>query len=213
MRLVRTPADIEDGLEALLEADPRLRVVRTRAGAVPLRRMEPGFASLCSIVVSQQVSTASAAAIFGRLRALLDPLTPEAVRGAGDDVFRAAGLSAAKVRALRAAAEAVAGGLDLQALCERPTDAAVGELVRVPGVGRWTAESYLLFAAGHPDVFPARDVALQAAVGHALELDARPGEKALGEIARTWSPWRSVAARLFWSYYRTLARREGAPAP
>ncbi|HEV7254194.1 MAG TPA: DNA-3-methyladenine glycosylase 2 family protein [Mesorhizobium sp.] len=212
MRLVKTPADIEDGLEALLAADPRLLPVRARAGATPLRGMEPGFASLCSIITSQQVSTASAAAIFSRLQALLEPLTPDAVRAADDAVFRAAGLSAAKVRALRAAADAVAGGLDLSELCGRPTEAAILELVRVPGIGRWTAESYLLFAAGHPDVFPARDVALQAAVGHAFTLDARPGEKALEEIARAWSPWRSVAARLFWAYYRTMRGRDGAPA-
>lgn len=211
MRLVRTLADLEDGLDALLAADPRLGPVRTRAGAVPLRRMEPGFASLCSIITAQQVSTASAAAIFSRLRALLDPLTPEAVRGANDAVFRTAGLSAAKVRAIRAAADAAADGLDLFDLCGLDTEAAISELVRVPGVGRWTAESYLLFAAGHRDVFPARDVALQAAVGQALGLDARPGEKALAEIALTWAPWRSVAARLFWAYYRTMRGRDGAP--
>ena len=80
-----------------------------------------------------------------------------------------------------------------------------------PGIGPWTAEVYLLFAAGHPDIFPARDVALQTAVGHALGMEARPGEKALIAIAESWRPWRGVASRLFWAYYRTIKGRDAVP--
>jgi len=175
---------------------------------VPLRRTDPGFASLASIIVAQQVSRASADAIFGRFTALVDPLTPQGVIAAGDKVFRAAGFSGPKQKALLAAAEAVEAGLDLTGLCALPAGEAVRRLTAVPGVGLWTAEVYLLFAAGHPDIFPARDVALQAAVGHALGLESRPAEKALAALAELWAPWRGVAARLFWAYYRAIKGRD-----
>ena len=211
MRLISTPEDISAGLDALCAVDPRLERVRTLAGDVPLRRSEPGFASLVSIVVSQQVSRASADAIFGRLAGLVDPLTPRGMLVAGEDMFRAAGLSRPKQRALLAIAQAVEEGLDLHHLCGLAADEAIGRMVRVSGIGPWTAEVYLLFAAGHPDIFPARDVALQSAVGHALGISPRPPEKALIALAESWAPWRGVAARLFWSYYREMKGRDGAP--
>ncbi len=183
MQRIATLQDISAGLDALCALDPRLVRVRGHAGEVPLRLSEPGFESLASIIIAQQVSRASADAIFGRLTALLDPLTPQAVLAAGEEVFRAAGLSRPKVRALTA----------------------------VPGIGPWTAECYLLFSAGHPDIFPARDVALQSAVGHALGIEPRPPEKALMALAESWAPWRGVASRLFWAYYREWKGREAAP--
>ena len=109
-------------------------------------------------------------------------------------------------------AAAVNGGLDLDALCLTDADEAIGRMIEVPGIGRWTAECYLLFAAGHPDVFPARDVALQSAVGHALGIDPRPGEKSLITIAESWAPLRGIASRLFWSYYRFMRGKDAAPA-
>ena len=211
MQRIATLDDITAGLDALCAADPRLARVRAAAGEVPLRRSEPGFASLVSIVVSQQVSRASADAIFGRLARLADPLTPDVLLAAGDGLFREAGLSRPKQRAVLAVSQAVQGGLDLAGLCELEAEAAIGAMTAVPGIGLWTAEVYLLSAAGHPDVFPARDVALQSAVGHALGIDPRPGEKALIRIAESWSPWRGVASRLFWAYYREIKGREGAP--
>ena len=211
MQRISTLDDIAAGLDALCAADPRLERVRTAAGDVPLRRTEPGFASLVSIVVSQQVSRASAEAIFGRLIKLADPLTPEVLLAAGDGLFREAGLSRPKQRAVLAVSEAVRDGLDLAGLCQLDAEAAIGAMTRVSGIGPWTAEVYLLSAAGHPDVFPARDVALQTAVGHALGIDPRPGEKALIKIAESWSPHRGVASRLFWAYYREIKGREGAP--
>ncbi|WP_315924934.1 DNA-3-methyladenine glycosylase [Mesorhizobium sp. SP-1A] len=208
MQRIATLQDISRGLDALCELDPRLAAVRSRAGEVPLRLSRPGFESLASIVVAQQVSRASADAIFGRLTALLDPLTPEAVLAAGEDVFRAAGLSRPKIRALTGAAQAVGEGLDLDHLCSLDAAEAIAALTVVPGIGLWTAECYLLFAAGHPDVFPARDVALQSAVGHALGIEPRPPEKMLVGLAESWSPWRGVASRLFWAYYREWKGRE-----
>ena len=211
-RRIASIDDISEGLDVLCRLDPALGPIRALAGDIPLRRSEPGFHSLASIIMSQQVSTASAQAIFGRLERLVDPLTPQAVLAADDAVFREAGLSRPKVRALRAVAEAVEVGLDLDDLCRLDAAEAIARLVAVPGIGLWTAEVYLLVAAGHADVFPARDVALQSAVGHALGLEARPGEKAVAAIAESWRPWRSVASRLFWAYYRAIKGREAAPS-
>ncbi|MBZ9992145.1 DNA-3-methyladenine glycosylase [Mesorhizobium sp. BH1-1-5] len=211
MQRIASLDDIAAGLDALCRIDPRLETVRGNAGEVPLRLSEPGFQSLASIIVSQQVSRASADAIFGRLVKLVDPLTPQGILAAGEDIFREAGLSRPKQRGLLAVAEAVAGGLDLDHLCTLDSGDAIAAMTAVPGIGPWTAECYLLFAAGHPDVFPARDVALQTAVGHALGIDPRPPEKVLIRLAESWSPWRGVASRLFWAYYRELKGREAAP--
>lgn len=212
MRRIRSIDDISDGLDELCLIDPRLVDVRAAAGEVPLRLTEPGFESLASIIVSQQVSRASADAIFGRLTRLVDPLTPEGLLCAGEAVFREAGLSRPKQKTLLAIAAAVADGLDLHHLCGLEAGDAVGRMTAISGIGPWTAECYLLFSAGHPDVFPARDVALQAAVGHAFGLESRPGEKALIALAESWTPWRGVASRLFWAYYREWKGREAAPA-
>jgi DNA-3-methyladenine glycosylase II len=212
MRKITAMSDIDEGLDALCRIDPRLSDVRGAAGAVPLRLSEPGFFSLVSIIVSQQVSRASADAIFGRLTALVDPMTPEALLAAGEGAYRTAGLSRPKQRTLVALSETMLrDGLDLHELCALDAPEAIRRLTAVPGIGPWTAEVYLLFAAGHPDIFPARDVALQSAVGHALGLDERPDEKRLIAIAESWQPWRGVASRLFWAYYRQITGKEGAP--
>jgi DNA-3-methyladenine glycosylase II len=211
MQRIATPDDISRGLDTLCAIDPRLERVRVMAGEVPLRLSEPGFMSLASIIVSQQVSRASADAIFGRLSRLVDPLTPPAILAAGEEIFREAGLSRPKQRGLVAAAQAVAGGLDLDHLCLLDADEAITAMTAVPGIGPWTAQVYLLFAAGHPDIFPARDVALQTAVGHALGINPRPAEKTLISLAESWAPWRGVASRLFWSYYRQIRGRDATP--
>jgi DNA-3-methyladenine glycosylase II len=213
MRRILSLRDISDGLDELCAMDPRLTGVRAAAGDVPLRLSEPGFQSLASIVVSQQVSRASADAIFGRLVRLVDPLTPQGLLAAAPEMFREAGLSRPKIKTLLAVSDAVAAdGLDLLHLCRLEAEDAIGRMTAIPGIGPWTAECYLLFSAGHPDIFPARDVALQSAVGHAFGFESRPGEKALIEIAESWKPWRGVASRLFWSYYRAWKGREAVPA-
>lgn len=212
MRRILVHEDIATGLDALCAIDPRLAPVRDAAGEIPLRLSAPGFASLVSIIVSQQVSRASADAILGRLTALVHPMTPEALLQAGEPAWRAAGLSRPKQRTLAALSRAILDdGLDLLHLCELDAADAIRRLTAVPGIGPWTAEVYLLFAAGHPDIFPARDVALQSAVGHALRIDPRPDERRLIGIAESWSPWRGVASRLFWAYYRSIKGREVAP--
>lgn len=212
MRRIDTLSDIEAGLEALVLADRRLADICGRSHAVPLRRSEPGFESLASIIVAQQVSTASAAAIWARLKQVIDPLTPEAYIAGGEEAWRFAGLSRPKQKTLLAVAQALAeGGLDLYGLCDLPAEEAIAALTAIKGIGPWTAEVYLLFAAGHPDVFPAGDVALQTAVGHAFAHETRPDAAALRKLAEDWAPWRGVAARLFWAYYAAIKGREAAP--
>ena len=212
MRRIDTLDDIGEGLRQLAKADPRLAPVVARVPDVPLRRVPAGFPSLCSIITSQQVSLASAAAIFGRFSKLLDPLTPAAVLAAEDAVFREAGQSRAKQATLLAiAAEVAERGLDLDALCALDPEEATARLTAIRGVGPWTAELYLLFAAGHPDIFPSGDVALRTAAGEAFGLPERPADRALRLMSADWQPERSIAARLLWAYYAGRHKRDAMP--
>jgi DNA-3-methyladenine glycosylase II len=211
MRRIDTPQDIEDGLRGLLALEPRLSHVAAIAGEVPLRRHPAGFESLASIIVSQQISKASADAIFARLKAAIDPFTPQRLLEAGEGGLVGAGLSRPKQKTFFAVARACADGLDLANLCELPAADAIAAMTAMPGIGLWTAEVYLLFCAGHPDIFPVGDIALQNAVRHAFSLEARPTPKPMSAIAERWSPHRSVAARLFWAYYANMKGRDGAP--
>ena len=205
MQIIRDETDIADGLRALALADPLLVPVIDAAGKVPLRLAHPDFAGLASIIVSQQVSKASAEAIFARLSNLVDPLDAERVLACGEETFREAGLSRPKQRTLLAVAEAVrCGELHFGRLCECSAQDALETMTRIKGIGPWTAEIYLLFCAGHPDIFPAGDLALQEAVRVSHGLPARPGDRELRAIAELWSPWRGVAARLLWAYYAVL---------
>jgi len=210
MRRLEAQDDVDFGLAALVAADPRLGPVAATAGPLALRRTEPGFSGLARIVVGQQLSIASARAIWTRLEAAAQSFTPEAIGTMSDAALKAAGLSAAKIRTVRAICAAIEGGLDLDALSGRDAEGAIAELTEIVGIGPWTAEIYLLFCLGHPDIFPAGDLALQIAAADALALPARPSTKEMRFIAEAWSPWRGVAATLFWAYYR--ARREGRQA-
>lgn len=181
-------------------------------GWPPLRRMAPDFSGLATIVVGQQVSTASAGAILGRLKAAVDPLTAAAVAAVGDDVLRGAGLSAAKMQTLRAAAQAVtSGSLCLDGLASLRAEEAHRALVAVKGIGPWTADAYLLFCLDHPDAWPAGDLALQEAARLVLDLDARPSGAQLDVLGERWRPYRAVAARLLWATYRVAKGRSGMP--
>lgn len=212
MHRIDTLDDVAEGLNALMRAHPELVAIAELAGPLPLRRSEPGFASLASVIVSQQVSKASAASIWERLTRLVDPLTPENYLAAGEGAWREAGLSRAKQDTLARIGSAItAGELDLFELCDRPIEEAMAQMTRIKGIGPWTAEVYLLFSAGHADVFPAGDVALQHAYAHAYRESARPDAKALQRFAERWSPWRGIAARLFWAYYAATRGRDGAP--
>ncbi|MBB2822369.1 UNVERIFIED_ORG: DNA-3-methyladenine glycosylase II [Rhizobium esperanzae] len=212
MQIIRNDEDVRLGLEALLRLDPRLAPIAADAGPLPLRLREPGFAGLAHIIVSQMVSRASAEAIWRLMLPADGPLTAEAYLLLHPEAWREFGLSRAKADTLTRIADAVASGrLDLSGLCLKPPGDALGELTGLKGVGPWTAEVYLMFCGGHADVFPAGDVALQNAVGAALGLAARPQAKALAKLSEVWSPWRSVAARLFWAYYARKMRRDMVP--
>jgi DNA-3-methyladenine glycosylase II len=214
MAVIATKHDIDRGMKALLRRDPRLVAVAKLAGEVPLRLSSPDFAGLAGIVVAQQVSKASAEAIYGRLCASFDCLDAQSVLAADADTLMRAGLSRPKLATLRAVAEAVdQGTLDFGALGQMPPDEAIRTMTQVRGIGPWTAEVYLLFCIGHSDIFPAGDLALQEAARLALGLEQRPREPELRAIAAQWSPWRGVASRLFWAYYGAIREgRDGAPA-
>jgi DNA-3-methyladenine glycosylase II len=212
MQPIATQEQIEAGLAELSRADPRLRPVIEKAGPVPLRLQPSGYAGLAGIVVSQMVSRASADAIHARLLARLGEITPAGVLSLEEADFRQIGLSRAKQAALLGLARAVADeAIDLDAVRHLSAEKAIADLTALPGIGPWTAEVYLLFCGGHPDIFPAGDVALQAAAAHAFSLATRPTARDLRIIAEEWSPFRGVAARLLWAYYGTEIRRTVAP--
>lgn len=212
LHMIRTQADVAAGLVDLALLDARLFTVIDKAGPVPLRLQDPGYRGMAGIIVSQMVSRASADAIWRKLEEIAGEISPHHILGLTDADCRAAGLSRAKADTLRRVAEAVdRGTIELDAICHIDAGAAIRALTAIKGIGRWTAEVYLLFCAGHPDIFPSGDVALQNAVAHALDLPVRPSQAELDEIAATWSPWRGVSARLFWAYYAREMRREGAP--
>jgi DNA-3-methyladenine glycosylase II len=209
---LRTNEDIAAGIAALVVLDPRLAAVLAVAGQPPLRRRPDGFAGLASIVVAQQLSTASANAIWTRLTAVLDPLDHTAVLNSRPARLKRAGLSAAKIKTLKALAKAVdRGALDLRTLADLPADEAHRVLTGLHGIGPWTADIYLLFCLGHPDAWPAGDLALQEAARLAFALAARPSTKQMIPLAEPWRPWRGVAACLLWTYYRSVKRRDPVP--
>jgi DNA-3-methyladenine glycosylase II len=204
-RLIESETDVAEGAAWLAARCPRLEQALELTGPLPLRRRPDGFAQLFSASVSQQVSLASAAAIWSRIDAA-GYTTPERLRGAREEELRALGLSRQKVRYAQALAHA---GIDFDALRLASDEEVVRRLVAVPGIGAWTAEIYAMFSLGRADVFAPGDLALQEATRLLYGLDARPTERALRQRAVDWSPWRSVAARLLFSYYRVVRQREG----
>ena len=207
---IHTEADLTAGIAALIALDPRWDAVVERGGRPPLRRRDSGFAGLAQIIVSQQLSVASAAAIYGRLVALCEPFEPACLLRLRKDRLMRVGLSNAKVKTLKAIAKAIeAQHIDLNALTDIPADDAHATLTKLHGVGPWTADIYLLACLGHADAWPAGDLALQEAARIAFKLRARPTTKQMGPLADRWRPWRAVAARLLWTYYRAVKSREG----
>jgi DNA-3-methyladenine glycosylase II len=205
-----TPAQLARHLDGLVALDSRLAPVRERAGEVTLRTGERGFAGMAKVICGQQLSTFSANAIWGRVVALPGATTPEGFLRLDEPTLRAAGLSGGKIRAMRAVAEAIAAGtLDFAATETLPAEEAIAHLTTVKGVGPWTAEIYLLFCVGHPDIFPAGDLALKKAVRDGLGLGDLPETRALIDIAAGWSPHRGAAALLFWRYFHALYDRAG----
>jgi DNA-3-methyladenine glycosylase II len=210
---LNTQADLEDAIAALVRQDPRLKPIFERTGMPALRRRAPGFAGLAAIVSGQQLSTASAAAIWGRVSAAFDPFDHDALRRARADRLGRLGLSAAKIRTLKGIARQLATGrLNLEALANEDADAAHNTLTALHGIGPWTADVYLLFCLGHGDAWPAGDLAVQEAVKIGLGLATRPTAKEMAPLAEPWRPLRGAAAHLWWSYYRVLKKREGVIA-
>ncbi len=200
---IETDEDVTKGFAQLRRMEPKFRVI---AGPLPLRRRPDGFGALLNAIVGQQVSTASAAAIWGRL-ATAGLCEERAVATATEAELRGCGLSRPKVRYAQALATA---RLDYAALRAAPVDEVLATLIAVPGIGRWTAEIYAKFALGHADIFAAGDLALQEGARLLFDLPARPVEKDMRAMAEAWSPVRAIAARALWAYYRERTKRQGA---
>ncbi|KIC11441.1 3-methyladenine DNA glycosylase [Leisingera sp. ANG-M1] len=204
-RIIVSDACVQEGAEWLSQHDERFARALEATGPLPLRRKPEGFAQLLSAIVSQQVSVASANAIWSRMKAA--GLTgPRKIKWASDDALRAVGLSRQKIRYARALADA---RIDFKSLREIPDEQVIATLVQVPGIGVWTAEIYAMFSLGRADVFAHGDLALQEAARDLFDLTERPKEREMRQLAEAWSPWRSVAARILWAYYRVAKDREG----
>jgi DNA-3-methyladenine glycosylase II len=203
-------SDLEDAIHALVKQDKRLKPIFELTGMPALRQREPGFAGLAHIVCGQQLSTASAGAIWARISGAFDPFDHHAIRKARADRLGRLGLSAAKIKTLKLLARELAEErLNLDVLANEDADAAHNTLTSHHGIGPWTADVYLLFCLGHGDAWPAGDLAVQEAVKIGLGLKTRPTAKQMAPLAEPWRPYRGAAAHLWWSFYRVLKKREG----
>jgi DNA-3-methyladenine glycosylase II len=212
MRSIGSDADIREGLTALTRICPHLARVHAIAGDPPLRKQPKGFEGLARVIVGQQLSIASADAIWSRVQTTVQPFQPATLLAVSDKHLRKAGLSRGKIATLRTLAEAIeAGALKLDALNRAPEEAIHAELTALKGIGPWTADIYIMFSLARADAWSPADLALQYAVKDALMLAERPSFAQMNEVADAWRPWRGVAARLLWSYY--ALRRKSSPAP
>lgn len=212
-RIIRTDADIAAGIKALRRKCPIIRLMHDAAGDPPLRRRPPGLEGLARIVVGQQVSVASANAIWARFEALVQPFDAATLLGQSEEGLRAVGLSRPKIKTMYAIArELETTGLDLGRLDHLDDDAVHELLTGIPGIGPWTADVFLLFCLGRADAFAAGDLALQVAAQIAMQQDRRPSASELVSTAERWRPWRAVAARMLWAYYR-IARQATSGVP
>jgi DNA-3-methyladenine glycosylase II len=200
---------LKPALEALADADPALGRAYEACGLPPVRKAEAGFGGLVAMISAQQLSKEAAGAIVERIRARLDPVTPQTFLQLSEQEARGLGLSRPKYRYLTGLAEqAASGALDFDWLAGQDDDTVLKHLTAQKGVGVWTAEIFLLFALERPDVFPAQDLALQESAKRIHALETRPDTKTMRQIAESWRPYRSAAARFLWHAYR----HPGAPA-
>ncbi|HUN50052.1 MAG TPA: DNA-3-methyladenine glycosylase 2 family protein [Candidatus Sulfotelmatobacter sp.] len=198
-------AELKRALRSIARADADMARAIKLAGPLPDRARPPGFITLLRSICFQQLSLASAGAIWARLEAAVDPLTPAALLALEEAAMRGFGFSGPKVRYARHLAEAIhLGQLDLDGLHALEDELALAELCKIKGIGRWTAEVYLLFALGRADIFPADDLALQVAMQRVKRLRKRPDRKRMLKLAEPWRPYRGVGARVLWHYYRTV---------
>ncbi|HVY14564.1 MAG TPA: DNA-3-methyladenine glycosylase 2 family protein [Rhodopila sp.] len=202
------PASAVEAIGLLLSLDPDFERILAAAGPLPWRRRTPGFPGLLQAIVAQMISNQAAAAIWGRLRALPGALVPETLLLLPEDALRGAGLSRPKVVHARALAQAFSDGvLRTDHLATLDDEAAIAAIAAIKGMGRWSAEIYLLFALERPDIFPAGDIALAAALAHLKGLPQRPSPQALREMVAGLQPVRSLAARLLWHHWRHVTGR------
>ncbi len=191
------------GLKALILKDPDMARAYKLAGAPASRRRTPGFSSLLRIIVNQQVSVHAGRAIWARLETGLGRVSVKTVLCASEADLRGFGLSAAKTRYARALADALSeGSLDLKGLERLSDDAVRAELTKILGLGRWSADIYLMFALGRPDIWPVGDLALAVAAERLLGLKTRPGPKEMEAIGEGWKPWRTEAAAMLWHFHK-----------
>ncbi len=204
-RIITSNACVAEGAEWLQQRCPRMGYALEQIGPLPLRLRKDGFAALLDAIVSQQISVAAADAIWGRLKKA-GLIGPRKIIWASDEELRSCGLSSQKIRYARALA---AAKINYAALRGKPTEEVIALLTEVSGIGRWTAEIYAMFCLGRADVLASGDLALQESARILYELESRPSDKQLRQMAEEWSPWRAVAARTLWAYYRVAKEREG----
>jgi len=210
VKFPRPPQAARAAIAALAAQDPDFGTIETLAGPLPWRTRPAGFPGLLQTIVGQQISNQAAAAIWRRLSAVPGALDPASFLALSDETLRAVGLSRPKIGHARALAQAFAEGrLSDSALAEMTDDAAIAAIASIRGLGRWSAEIYLLFSLQRPDVFPAADLGLASAAAVLKKLDARPTPARLAALAEDWRPWRSFAARLLWHFWR---HHTGRPA-
>ena len=210
---VYAPKGLDEGIAALA-GEPMFREILERAGPPRFRRRRNGFPTLLHIILEQQVSIDAAAAMHRRLASLCDPLAPANFLALDDDTLKRCGFSRQKTGYARGLAAAVSdGSLDFARLAAAEDEAAHAALVALKGIGRWSAEIYLIFALGRADVWPAADLGLQLGVADCLGLGERPREAELRSIGEQWRPWRSVASCLFWQSYLHKRRRTAPVLP
>ena len=198
-----TPEFVKESLDALGERDEDVARAIAEIGYPEPRNRDPGFAALLNIIAAQQVSTASAAAIRGRLEATIDPLTPDAFLAASDETLRAVGFSRRKVEYGRGLAEEMLSGrLDAERLADVGDEQVIESLTALRGIGRWSADIYMLFALRRADVWPAEDLAIQEALRRLKGLDERPARAESEPIVEHWRPWRGIGALFLWHYYK-----------
>jgi len=206
-----TAESLTNALQFLAARDATLAHILRDFGPPPMWEREPGFATLLYIILEQLVSLASAKATFDRLLAILSPLTPERFLELDDATLRSIGFSRQKAASTRNLARAIVEGeLDLDALDSLTDDEARAHLIKIKGIGAWTADIYLLRVLNRPDVFPVGDRALVLAAQTINNLKTSPSARELELMAENWRPWRAVAARLLWHYYlnrRTTIQR------
>ena len=204
-RIITSQECISEGLAALAKLEPKFKQIIKTVEEIPLRRTSEGFDRLLSTIVSQQLSVAAADAIWNKIElAGLNKI--QKIRKVSDQELRDVGLSKQKIKYVRSLANA---NINYRSLKTMPTLQVVNELTQVSGIGNWTAEIYAMFSLGRADVFAPGDLALQEATRILFNLPERPSEKDLRSMAKDWSPWQAVAARLLWSYYNQQKKREG----